>query len=187
MNLARARSVAGVPLLVVLFIVVPLVEIYVLIQVGQAIGPWWTIALLLADSIIGSLLLRAQGRGAWRRFNEALATGRPPGREVADGIIIVFGGALLLTPGFATDVVGLACLLPPTRAVIRRVLLGGVRGRIARGVVGYGLLGAKRGGDRMRARRTAGASTGSPFDASRGRDFDVEGTAVDVDDPRLDR
>src|SRR3954454_22598386 len=68
------------PLLVVLFVVVPLVEIYVIIQVGQAIGPWWTIALLIVDSILGSMLMRSQGRTAWRRFQVALAEGRPPAR-----------------------------------------------------------------------------------------------------------
>ena len=70
------------PLLVLLFIVVPIVEIYVIIQVGQAIGALWTIALLVADSILGSLLMRSQGRAAWRRFNEAIAAGRVPAREV---------------------------------------------------------------------------------------------------------
>src|SRR3954453_19993133 len=68
--------------LVLLFIVLPLAELYVLIQVGDTIGVWWTLALLLADSILGSLLLRAQGRSAWARFNTALSAGRPPAREV---------------------------------------------------------------------------------------------------------
>ena len=103
-------------LLVLLFIVVPIVEIYVIIQVGQAIGALWTIALLVADSILGSMLMRSQGRSAWRRFNEAIAAGRVPAREVVDGALVIFGGALLLTPGFVTDIFGAAFLLPPTRA-----------------------------------------------------------------------
>src|SRR6476619_7554976 len=106
--------------LVLLFILVPIAEIYVIIQVGQAIGPWWTIAILIADSIIGAKLMGSQGRSAWRRFNEALAQGRIPAREVLDGALVIFGGALLLTPGFTTDIVGLFLLLPPTRAVARR-------------------------------------------------------------------
>ena len=110
-------------LLVALFIVVPIAELAVIIQVGEAIGVWWTIALLIADSILGSLLMRSQGRAAWRRFNEALQSGRAPAREVADGVLVIFGGALLLTPGFLTDIFGLLFLLPPTRAVIRRVFL----------------------------------------------------------------
>jgi UPF0716 protein FxsA len=108
--------------LLALFVVVPLVELYVIIQVGQAIGALPTIAILLADSILGSLLLRSQGRAAWRRFNAAIAEARVPGREVMDGVLVVFGGALLLTPGFVTDVFGVLFLLPPTRAVVRRLL-----------------------------------------------------------------
>src|SRR5919199_3606483 len=110
-------------LLIVLFIVVPIAELAVIIQVGQLIGVWWTIALLLADSVLGSMLMRSQGRAAWRRFNAALAAGRPPAREVLDGALVIFGGALLLTPGFITDIFGLAFLLPPTRAVLRRLLV----------------------------------------------------------------
>jgi UPF0716 protein FxsA len=110
-------------LLVGLFVVVPIVELYVIIQVGQEIGALPTIAILVADSILGSVLLRSQGRGVWRRFNEGLAAGRPPAREVLDGVLVIFGGALLLTPGFLTDVLGLLLLLPPTRAVVRRVLV----------------------------------------------------------------
>src|ERR671914_2820370 len=106
--------------LVALFIVVPLAELYVILQVGDAIGAVWTVLLLAADSVLGSLLLRSQGRTVWRRFNEALAAGRMPHREVQDGVLVIFGSAFLITPGFITDVVGLLMLLPPTRALIRR-------------------------------------------------------------------
>src|SRR3954471_4769078 len=109
--------------LVLLFIAVPLAELAVIIQVGQAIGVWWTIALLLADSIVGSWLMRHQGRSAWRRFNEALQAGRVPTREVLDGALVIFGGALLLTPGFITDILGLVLLVPPTRALVCAVLV----------------------------------------------------------------
>lgn len=111
------------PLLLVLFVVVPIVEIFAIIQVGEAIGVLPTIALLIADSILGAMLWRSQGRTAWRRFNAAIAEGRVPAREVLDGILIVLGGALLLTPGFVTDIFGILFLLPPTRAVARRVLV----------------------------------------------------------------
>src|SRR5215213_772181 len=110
-------------LLVALFILVPIAELAVIIQVGQAIGVWWTIVILIADSILGSLLMRTQGRASWRRFNETLGAGRVPAREVAVGVLVIFGGALLLTPGFLSDIVGLLFLLPPTRALIRRVFL----------------------------------------------------------------
>jgi UPF0716 protein FxsA len=109
-------------LLVLLFIVIPIAELYVIIQVGEAIGVLPTLALLLLDAVLGSLLLRHQGRGAWRRFNEALAQRRFPGKEVADGLLIVIGGTLLLAPGFITDIFGIFLLIPPTRAIARRVL-----------------------------------------------------------------
>jgi len=110
-------------LLFVLFIVVPIAELYVLIQIGQSIGILPTLALLIADSILGAALMRSQGRAAWRRFNLALAEGRVPGREVIDGVLVIFGGALLLTPGFLSDFLGLFLLLPPTRALVRSVLV----------------------------------------------------------------
>ena len=108
------------PFLIILFIVVPLVELYVIIQVGQSIGVAPTILLLLIDSIVGSLLLRSQGRNAWMRFNRALSENRMPANEVFDGALIIFGGALLLTPGFVTDIFGLMLLIPPTRALVRK-------------------------------------------------------------------
>ena len=97
------------PILLLLFIVVPIAELAVLIQVGQEIGVWWTIAILIADSVLGAMLMRSQGRIAWRRFNEAAAAGRVPAREVLDGVLVIFGGALLLTPGFLTDILGACC------------------------------------------------------------------------------
>jgi UPF0716 protein FxsA len=151
------------PLLVLLFIVVPIAELAIIIQVGQAIGVWWTIALLIADSILGSLLMRAQGRQAWRRFNEALQAGRPPAREVIDGALVLGGGALLLTPGFISDVLGITLLLPPTRALVRRILLR-----------------------RFLHRMTVSMTTRIAGDPSRGdpprprQDYDVEGTAHDT-------
>jgi UPF0716 protein FxsA len=109
--------------LIALFIVVPLAELYVILKVGDAIGPVWTILLLAADSVLGSVLLRSQGRSVWRRFNAALTEGKMPHREVVDGVLIVFGGAFLITPGFITDIVGLTLLVPPTRAIVRRALI----------------------------------------------------------------
>ena len=121
------------PLLVLLalFIVVPLAELYVILRVGEAIGAIWTILLLAADSVLGAILLRTQGRSVWRRFNTALADGKMPHREVIDGVLVVFGGAFLITPGFITDVVGILLLVPPTRAVIRRLLVSRLGRRIA--------------------------------------------------------
>jgi UPF0716 protein FxsA len=160
------------PLLIVLFIVVPLVELYVIIQVGQAIGALPTIGLLLLDSLLGSWLLRAQGRSVWRRFREALAAGRPPARETVDGALVIVGGALMLAPGFITDAFGVLLLLPPTRAVVRRGLLRNALGRL------FGPLG------------TVGSSAGGAAWRARTRqDYDVDATAreIDVDPPVLPR
>jgi UPF0716 protein FxsA len=115
-----------VPLLalIALFLVVPFLELYVILEVvGPALGAPLTILLLAADSVIGALLFKAQGRSVWRRFNRALAEGRVPHREVVDGVLVIFGGAFLITPGFLSDIVGVLLLLPPTRAVIRRLLI----------------------------------------------------------------
>jgi UPF0716 protein FxsA len=122
--------------LIALFILVPLAELYVILKVGDAIGVGWTILLLAADSVIGSLLLRTQGRAVWNRFNRALSEGRMPHREVQDGVLVIFGGAFLITPGFLTDVIGLLLLLPPTRSVIRRFAVRAIGRRMALRVAG---------------------------------------------------
>ncbi|MDX6356983.1 MAG: protein FxsA [Nocardioidaceae bacterium] len=109
-------------LLVAAFIVVPIVEIYAIIQVGQAIGPWWTILLLIADSIFGSWLIAHEGRRAWQALTVALSSGRMPSRELADGALILVGGTLMLSPGFVTDAVGILLILPFTRPFARTVL-----------------------------------------------------------------
>jgi UPF0716 protein FxsA len=117
-------------LLFVVFLVVPIVEIYVLIQVGQVIGVWWTVLLLIADSIFGSWLLKHEGLRAWRALQAALGEGRMPARELADAALIVFGGALMISPGFVTDLFGLVAILPFTRPVARRVLSAYVARRV---------------------------------------------------------
>ncbi len=119
---ALASLAVVVLLLIAVFIVVPIIELYVIIKVGGSIGTGPTIFLLLLDSILGSLLLRSQGRSAWVALNRALAESRIPAKEVLDGVLIIFGGALLLTPGFITDIFGLLLLIPPTRAIVRGFL-----------------------------------------------------------------
>jgi UPF0716 protein FxsA len=105
-----------------LFVVLPVAEIYVLIQIGQVIGPWWTVLLLIADGVLGAWLMKHEGTRAWRSLREALDSGRMPARELADGALILVGGTLLLTPGFLSDVVGFFFVLPFTRPVARRAL-----------------------------------------------------------------
>jgi UPF0716 protein FxsA len=146
-------------LLVILFIVVPIAELALLIQVGQAIGVWWTVGLLIADALLGSWLLRSQGRLAWQRFNTALAEARVPHREVIDGVLVIFGGVLLLTPGFITDIFGLLFLFPPTRVLLRRLLV------------------------RRGALKLVGSMPGTASPPNGRRPTDIEGTAVDLDPP----
>lgn len=111
-----------VVLLAFLFLVVPLVELYVIFQVGQAIGALNTIGILLVDSLVGGWLMKREGLGVMRRLQTQLEQGHVPGKEIVDAFLILFGGALMLAPGFMTDLVGMALLLPPVRAVVRRVL-----------------------------------------------------------------
>lgn len=113
--------------LFVLFVVLPIAELYVIIQVGQAIGVVPTLLILLIDGFLGAALTRSQGRSAWLRFNQATAAGRIPAKEVFDGVAIIVGGAFLLAPGFITDFIGLSLLLPPTRAIYGRILSRGAR------------------------------------------------------------
>ena len=110
------------PLLVVAFIAVPLAELYVLIQVGEAIGVLDTIAVLFLVSVVGAWLAKREGLGVVRRMQAALNAGRVPGAELVDGFLILLAAALMLTPGFLTDVVAILLLLPPVRAAVRRQL-----------------------------------------------------------------
>jgi UPF0716 protein FxsA len=172
-----------VPILILLFIVVPIAELYVIIQVGQWIGLLPTLALLLADALLGALLLRQQGRSAWRRFNSAISEGRFPGREAADGVMVAVGGTLLLTPGFITDIFGFLLLVPPTRALLRK---GFVRFASRRFV----LVGVAGGAARRRRERGQSGEPQAPGTDPYGRPFDLEGEAHEVRDeppepPRL--
>ncbi|WP_061292759.1 FxsA family protein [Herbidospora cretacea] len=102
------------------FLVVPVVEIWLLIQIGEVIGGWTTVGLLIADSLLGGWLVRREGRRAWSALQKAIESGRMPDKELADGALIVAGGALLLTPGFFTDIFGFFMILPFTRPFARR-------------------------------------------------------------------
>jgi UPF0716 protein FxsA len=179
--------------LVLIFILVPIAELYVIIQVGGAIGVLPTLALLIADALLGSLLLRQQGRAAWIRFNRALAENRLPHKEVFDGVLIIMGGALLLTPGFLTDIVGLILLIPPTRAAVRAIAARMVRGRMARGRVAFWTLGRMPRPPRQRPAgpRPRGRAPEDPFGwqeppvrprRTGPRPDDIEGTGHEVSD-----
>jgi UPF0716 protein FxsA len=167
------------PFLILLLIVVPLVELFLIIQMGQLVGIVPTLALLVLDSILGAVLLRHQGTRAWSRFRLALETRRVPATETADGALVVLGGALLLTPGFFTDALGFLMLIPPTRAVIRRIALGRAMKMGASSLGGpavWGLRGARWTAAGTRYHRSRGSAR---------RDYDVDGTASDAGTPEL--
>lgn len=108
-------------LLFLAFLVIPVLEIWVLIRIGEVIGGWPTVGLLLAAALFGSWLIRREGRRVWRSVSESLAAGRVPDRELGDAALILAGGALLVAPGFVTDIAGFACVLPVTRPLVRGV------------------------------------------------------------------
>jgi UPF0716 protein FxsA len=113
--------------LLLLFVIVPILELWVIGRVEGVLGWPLTLALLFGDGLIGAWLVRREGRRAWDALRRALSEVRWPGDEVAQGALVVFGGALLLTPGFLTDVVGLLAVLPPSRALIARQLRARLR------------------------------------------------------------
>lgn len=105
------------------FIIVPLVELFLLLQLSHATSVPTTLAIVIVTGIIGTFLARHEGIMAWFRFQSALAEGRVPSREIQDGLMIVFAAALLLTPGLITDALGFALLIPPARELIRQFVL----------------------------------------------------------------
>lgn len=119
-------------ILALVFILMPILELAVIIQVGDAIGVLNTIGLLLLSGVLGGWLMKREGLGVVRRIQAAMSAGRVPGVELVDAFLILFGGALMLTPGFVSDIVGMALLLPPVRAVVR----GFLRRRFSARVVG---------------------------------------------------
>jgi UPF0716 protein FxsA len=145
-------------LIVLLLIIWPLAELFVVIKVAEAIGVLYTILLLVVSWPLGTWTLRAQGRAAWGRLSAAVAEGRSPGREVLNGALVLIGGVLLIIPGFISDLVGGLVLLPPTRALLRRQLARNLQSRFV-----------------LRATRFSGAR----------QPYDVDSTASDLDRPRL--
>jgi len=107
----------------VLFLIIPIIEVYLLIEVGGMIGAGWTILLIVITAIIGVNLLRQQGISTLMRANKVMSQGQVPAMEMMEGLFLAVGGALLITPGFFTDVIGFICLIPFTRRAIIKYLL----------------------------------------------------------------
>lgn len=119
--------------LVALFVLLPLAELVILIQVGRAIGLLWTLALVIATGFLGATLARRQGLQAWRAIQAELNQGRMPGGTLVDGLLILIGGIVLLTPGILTDLAGFGLLLPTTRNALKRALRSRFERAIERG------------------------------------------------------
>ncbi|MEE2768022.1 MAG: FxsA family protein [Actinomycetota bacterium] len=120
-------------LLLVAFLVVPVVEIYLIVEVAQAAGILNTVALLILVSVVGAWMVRREGLGIFRRAQGELAAGRVPGRHMVDGLLVLVAGVLMLTPGFATDALGLILLFPPSRITVREIIIRRFTRRVSLG------------------------------------------------------
>lgn len=116
--------------LLLLFLVVPLIELYLIIQVSSGFGLLPTIAMLILVSIVGAWLVRREGTNVIKRVQDQISSGKMPTNELIDGAMIVGGGALMLTPGFLTDIIGISLLLPPVRAILRPFVAKAVKSRV---------------------------------------------------------
>ncbi|MBR9882746.1 MAG: FxsA family protein [Oceanospirillales bacterium] len=158
--------------LFLLFIVLPIVEITVLLKVGQAIGAWYTVGLVLLSAFIGVNMLRHQGLATLSRAQQRLDRQEMPGQEMVEGIVLAVGGALLVTPGFVTDAIGFSCLIPPLRQAFVRLLMSR-----------FTVIVASRAQSGMGA-NPRGDVDGRSSNAGRGGDV-IEGEVVDRDDEKL--
>ncbi len=122
--------------LLFIFIAVPVIEIYLLIKVGSAIGALPTILLVVVTAIVGTMLLKQQGMATLNRYQQNIMQGKIPAQELIEGLALVFGGALLLTPGFFTDIVGFLCLIPLTRQTIIRWIMKRAKFKVFTGGMG---------------------------------------------------
>lgn len=128
----KLRTGWPMALFVVLLVAIPIFEVYVLVQVGQWIGVWPTVLVLVLEAVLGAWLLRREGARTWRALEGAFRSGRVPTGELADAALVLVGGVLLMLPGFVTDVLGLFFLIPFTRPFARRVLAFFVARRLSR-------------------------------------------------------
>lgn len=161
-------------LLFVAFLAIPIVEIYVILQVGGLVGTWPTVGLLIADSVLGAWIVRREGLRQWRTLQDTLQAGRTPERELADAALILVGGALLLTPGFVTDAFGFLAVVPLTRPVVRGMLAAYAKRWIAAHVTTHT---SRHPHGRTRGRGNAPGS-------GRGGGRVIRGDVADDDDPR---
>jgi UPF0716 protein FxsA len=117
--------------LLLLFTVTPIVETYLLVLLGQHLGFWWTVAIVLITGVLGAVLGKREGLKVWRAWQEALAQGRMPEEGILGGVLVLIGGVLLVTPGVLTDLTGIALLAPPSRRLIARYVRKRLEARFA--------------------------------------------------------
>ncbi len=153
--------------LLILFIVVPMVEIYVLIKVGSVIGAFLTILIVIATAILGTVLLRQQGAATLRRYQQNVQQGKVPAQEMMEGVALLIGGVLLLTPGFVTDIFGFLCLIPFTRQGMVRWVASKVKLRPVGGAgAGFGRF------QHRQASRDDGRTIDGEFERTDGKEKD---------------
>ena len=171
--------------LILLFLLTPAIELGLLIQVDKLIGFWPTIGLILVTGMAGSYLARREGVSTWQRLNKRLTQGDLPGKELVDGVIILVAGALLITPGVLTDVIGFMGLLPPTRYVIRRFVMKRVQKKVENGAIQmqFGMFGGPVSGSSAPGRRSWNGAP-SAGDGATDDPSGWQGTTKDAPDHR---
>ncbi|MFT4295779.1 MAG: FxsA family protein [Micropruina sp.] len=140
---ARGRRPWLAPLVLLFFITVPVIEVWLLVSVGQTIGALPTIAILIAEAFLGGWLMRREGAKAWRSLTNAISSGKLPGGELLDPVLVMVGGVLVMLPGFFTDVFGLIFLLPFTRPLARNLLQLFIARRAARSGINIDVMRAR--------------------------------------------
>jgi UPF0716 protein FxsA len=180
---ARRRRPRVLRWVFLLLLIVPVIEIAAIIAVGRAIGGWQTLVLLVLESLLGAWIVKREGARTWAALQEALRTGRMPGRQLSDAALVLIGGTLLLTPGFVTDIVGFFFILPLTRPLTRAWLEVVVTRRLL-GPMGEWPAGPTTHPAAPRPSSGSGAATGGTAPRSTGDSPDViQGEVVDRDTP----
>jgi UPF0716 protein FxsA len=180
------------PIVFVLFIIIPIIEITILINVGQLIGAWYTIALVLLSAFVGVNMLRYQGLATLGRAQKKMSQGEMPQQEMIEGLVLAVGGALLITPGFVTDVIGFCCLVPLTRIGFIKLVSHRFKQSMSAKMSGSANFGSMNGGSfHSETRADSGAKSGDVFEGEYSKEAEVKYTlredSLDKQDNRNDK